>query len=86
MFNGGNGIVRQLTFLENVELSVLTQHRKVAPFGLNGGENGKVGEQYIILKKGEKKKIGGIEGASLMAGDTFVIETPGGGGFGNKNE
>jgi 5-oxoprolinase (ATP-hydrolysing) len=80
-FKGGNGIIRQLTFLENVELSVLSQHRKVAPFGLNGGENGKIGQQYLLLKNSQKKKIGGIAGANLMAGDTFVIETPGGGGF-----
>ena len=86
LFSGGNGIIRQLTFLENVALSVLTQHRKVAPFGLNGGGNGTVGQQYIVLKNGKKKKIAGIEGANLKAGDTFVIETPGGGGFGNKNE
>ncbi len=84
LFKGGNGIIRQLTFLENIELSVLTQHRKVAPFGLNGGKSGKVGHQYLILKNGKKKKIGGIEAANLKAGDTFVIETPGGGGFGTK--
>lgn len=83
VFKGGNGIIRQLTFLENVELSVLTQHRQVAPFGLQGGQNGRIGRQYLILKNGKKKKIGGIEGVNLLAGDTFVIETPGGGGFGN---
>ena len=82
LFSGGNGIVRQLTFLENVELSVLSQHRVVAPFGLRGGETGKVGRQFLILKNGKKKKIGGIDGANLAEGDTFVIETPGGGGFG----
>jgi 5-oxoprolinase (ATP-hydrolysing) len=84
LFSGGNGIIRQLTFLENVELSVLTQHRKVAPFGLNGGESGKVGQQFVIFKNGKKKKIEGIDGANLSEGDTFVIETPGGGGFGEK--
>ena len=81
-FSGGNGIVRQLTFLEDIELSVLTQHRKVAPFGLNGGASGKLGQQFVLLKNGKKKKIEGIDGANLSAGDTFVIETPGGGGFG----
>ncbi len=86
LFSGGNGIIRQITFLENVALSVLTQHRKIAPFGLNGGENGTVGLQYVVLKNGKKKKIAGIEGANLKVGDTFVIETPGGGGFGNKNK
>ncbi|MBL7816690.1 MAG: hydantoinase B/oxoprolinase family protein [Saprospiraceae bacterium] len=78
-FKGGNGIVRQLTFLDDVALSVLTQHRKVAPFGLNGGEAGKIGKQYLLLKNGKKKNLKGIDGANLTAGDTFVIETPGGG-------
>ncbi len=81
-FQGGNGIIRQLTFLEDVALSVLTQHRKVAPFGLNQGENGQVGRQFLILKNGKKKQLKGIDGADLVAGDAFVIETPGGGGFG----
>ncbi len=82
LFKGGNGIIRQLTFLADVELSVLTQHRKVAPFGLNGGEKGKVGQQYLLLKNGEKKKMKGIDEANIEVGDTFVIKTPGGGGFG----
>jgi 5-oxoprolinase (ATP-hydrolysing) len=82
-FNGGNGIVRQLTFLEPIELSVLTQHRKVAPFGLNGGENGQVGKQYVVMKNGKKRALKHIDGASLLAGDAFVIETPSGGGFGS---
>ncbi len=81
-FTGGNGIIRQLTFLEDVALSVLTQHRKVAPFGLNKGGNGKVGRQFLILKNGKKQPLKGIDGADLTAGDGFVIETPGGGGFG----
>jgi 5-oxoprolinase (ATP-hydrolysing) len=84
-FNGGNGIIRQLTFLEPIELSVLSQHRKVAPFGMNGGKNGQRGRQYLILKNGQKKALKHIDGAELMAGDSFVIETPSGGGY-NKIE
>ena len=82
VFCGGNGIVRKLTFLDTVELSVLSQHRKVAPFGLNGGENGQCGKQYIVLKNGKKQTLKHIDGAELSAGDTFVIETPSGGGYG----
>ena len=82
LFCGGNGIVRQLTFLDTVELSVLSQHRKVVPFGLNGGENGQCGKQYLILKNGKKRTLKHIDGAELSAGDTFVIETPSGGGWG----
>ena len=83
-FHGGNGIIRQLTFLEPIELSVLSQHRKVAPFGLNGGKNGQCGKQYLILKNGQNKVLKHIDGAQLLAGDSFVIETPSGGGFGNQ--
>jgi 5-oxoprolinase (ATP-hydrolysing) len=82
-FHGGNGIIRQLTFLEPIELSVLSQHRKVAPFGLNGGKSGQRGKQYLILINGKKKALKPIDGAQLVAGDSFVIETPSGGGYGN---
>ena len=82
LFYGGNGIIRKLTFLDTVELSVLSQHRKVAPFGLNGGENGQCGKQYIILKNGKKRILKHIDGVELSAGDSFVIETPSGGGYG----
>ena len=82
-WRGGCGIVRRMIFLENVELSVLTQHRRIAPFGLQGGGDGKCGRQYLILKNGRKRFLNGIDGATLAAGDVFVIETPGGGGFGS---
>lgn len=81
-FKGGDGIIRQLTFLKPIELSVLTQHRKVAPFGINGGKNGQKGQQYIILKNGMRIQLNGTDGASLTEGDKFVIKTPGGGGYG----
>lgn len=82
-FKGGDGIIRRFKFLENVALSVLSQHRKVAPFGLNGGGTGKIGKQYIILKNGFKKYLKGIDGYAITEGDVFVIETPGGGGYGD---
>ena len=81
-FKGGNGIIRKLTFLAPVELSVLSQHRKIAPFGAKGGGDGQLGQHYLVLKNGEKKMLQGIDGASVTEGDSFVIETPGGGGYG----
>jgi 5-oxoprolinase (ATP-hydrolysing) len=81
--NGGNGVIRAFTFLEKVELSVLSQHRKYAPYGLNGGREGKKGEQYVIRANGEKVILNGMSHCELFAGDQFIIETPGGGGFGN---
>ena len=83
-WNGGNGIVRKITFLEPVNLSVLTQRRKEGPFGLKGGESGKPGRQQVIRKNGETETLDSIQNTNLRAGDQFVIETPGGGGFGEQ--
>ena len=81
-WRGGDGIVREIEFLAPVTLSLLSQHRTVAPFGLQGGEAGKTGNQYIIRENGEIQPLNGIDGALLQAGDRVIIETPGGGGFG----
>jgi 5-oxoprolinase (ATP-hydrolysing) len=83
-WNGGDGVKRVLTFLEPINLSVLTQRRKSGPFGLKGGESGKPGCQKIIKKNGEKIELDSIQNINLEAGDKFVIETPGGGGFGKQ--
>ncbi|GAB4183100.1 MAG: hydantoinase B/oxoprolinase family protein [Thermoflexibacter sp.] len=83
-WQGGNGVIRELTFLEKVSLSVITQHRKVAPYGLEGGENGQVGKQYVIRKDGTVETLKGLDKREMEIGDKIVIETPGGGGFGVK--
>lgn len=82
---GGDGIIRKILFLEPVELSVLTQHRKEKPYGLYGGKAGKKGKQFIIRKNGKKEKLKGIDGTQIQKGDLLVIKTPGGGGFGKGN-
>ena len=81
-FQGGNGIERELTFLEPVSLSVLTQHRVERPYGLEGGKPGAAGKQWIIKKDGSKIPLTSISGDDLEAGDRFCIQTPGGGGYG----
>jgi 5-oxoprolinase (ATP-hydrolysing) len=85
-FKGGDGIIREITFLEPVSLSVLTQHRSERPYGLEGGEEGQCGEQYIERTneqgKVENVPLKGIDGLDVNAGDKLVIKTPGGGGFG----
>jgi 5-oxoprolinase (ATP-hydrolysing) len=85
LFNGGDGIIREIKFLEAVKLSLLSQHRKVPPYGLNGGENGKIGNQTIIKADGLQIKLEGLAAADIEPGDTFIIETPGGGGWGAVN-
>ncbi|MGD1894457.1 MAG: hydantoinase B/oxoprolinase family protein [Cyclobacteriaceae bacterium] len=81
-WKGGNGIIRHFTFLAPIALTVLTQHRKKVPYGLEGGEPGKVGEQWIIRNDGKQELVAGIDQAEMQTGDQFIIYTPGGGGYG----
>ena len=90
-WHGGNGSVRRIRFLESVEAAVLSNHRRVAPFGIEGGENGKVGHNRIVRKRGQSpaltpvtEELGGTATIRLNEGDVFIIETPGGGGFGRR--
>jgi len=82
LHRGGEGVVRKIRFTETVELSVLSQHRRIAPYGLNGGSDGAVGRQWIERADGRIEELDGIDQARLEAGDAIVIETPGGGGCG----
>ncbi len=81
-WNGGDGVVRIFQFLSPLTLSVLTQHRTVHPYGMEGGEDGATGKQYIIRKDGNIENLTSIDGCKVYPGDRFVIETPGGGGWG----
>jgi 5-oxoprolinase (ATP-hydrolysing) len=81
-FNGGNGIERELMFLEPVRLTVLTQHRAEKPYGLKGGRPGKRGEQWVFYKNGKKEKLKSSDGRDLEKGDRFILKTPDGGGYG----
>lgn len=81
---GGNGIERELTFLESVSLSVLTQHRKEAPYGQQGGGPGKTGSQFVVRKNGSREALDSIDGSEVEEGDRFIIRTPGGGGYGKE--
>ncbi|WP_340104737.1 hydantoinase B/oxoprolinase family protein [Rhodohalobacter sp. 8-1] len=83
-WNGGDGLVREMTFLEPVSLSVLAQHRVVEPYGLNGGKNGQTGKQWIESKDGSQTELKWRDGADLNNGDRFVLHTPGGGGYGEQ--
>ena len=85
-WKGGDGIRRKITFQEPVALTLLSQHRKYAPYGLEGGEDGKPGQQYIIRKNGHHEMLSGIDKSEILPGDCLVIKTPGGGGYGPSNE
>ncbi len=80
-FKGGDGIVRKIMFLEDLELSLLTQRRKMAPFGLKGGRSGEKGMNLLINGQ-EKKVLKENCSEKVLNGSILQIETPGGGGFG----
>jgi 5-oxoprolinase (ATP-hydrolysing) len=81
-WRGGNGAVRRLRFRGAVEVSVLSGHRRVAPFGLAGGAPGKTGANRVERADGAVDALGGTATTRLEAGDCLVVETPGGGGYG----
>ncbi len=81
-WNGGEGIEREILFKENLEINLLTQHRKEKPYGMKSGGSGKVGEQIIINTEGKKEKLKEMDSKAVKAGDRLIIKTPGGGGWG----
>ncbi len=83
-WRGGNGAVRRIRFLEPMQAGILANRRKVAPFGLEGGGPGQTGRNAIERANGTIEELPATAAAELQAGDVFVVETPGGGGFGRN--
>ncbi|PBC64962.1 5-oxoprolinase [Streptomyces sp. Tue6028] len=81
-WRGGDGGVRRLRFLEPMTVSTLSQHRRVAPYGMAGGEPGALGANRVERADGTVTELGGSDSADVGPGDVLVIETPGGGGYG----
>ena len=79
---GGHGAVRRVRFLEPMTAAILSGHRLVRPHGLAGGEPGEAGRNYVQRADGALHELGPFDQAEMAAGDVFVIETPGGGGYG----
>ncbi|MEN8155558.1 MAG: hydantoinase B/oxoprolinase family protein [Bacteroidota bacterium] len=80
--NGGNGVIREILFLEKVELSLLTQRRNSGPYGMAGGEEGKPGKQKVISANGQDTVLESVSSTTINPGDLLVVETPGGGAWG----
>jgi 5-oxoprolinase (ATP-hydrolysing) len=80
-YPGGNGTVRRLLFRQPMTAAILSGHRTVPPFGLAGAEAGAVGCNYVE-RQGVREDLPGRSEVQMQAGDVFVIETPGGGGYG----
>ncbi|MGD1941437.1 MAG: hydantoinase B/oxoprolinase family protein [Leptolyngbyaceae cyanobacterium] len=79
---GGHGIRRSLKFREPMTASILSSHRTVAPFGLAGGEPGAMGCNRLVKTDGSETRLAGQDQVNVEAGDCLIIETPGGGGYG----
>jgi 5-oxoprolinase (ATP-hydrolysing) len=80
--SGGNGVVRRFRFREPMQASILSNRRRVAPFGLAGGSEGAAGINRIERADGRVEELSACASAEMARGDGFVIETPGGGGYG----
>ena len=79
---GGDGSERRVRFLTPMTAVLLANHRVIAPFGLAGGQPGATGRNWIERVDGSVEQFGATHSAEVNAGDVFVIQTPGGGGFG----
>jgi N-methylhydantoinase B len=80
-FSGGDGLVREIRLLSDAEVTVLSERRTNAPYGLAGGFPGQSGKN-LLVKKGQTQVMPGKFSVRLRAGDLVRIETPGGGGYG----
>ncbi len=80
-WRGGDGVIREFEFVEPLTVSLLTQHRVEAPFGLHGGQPGRCGRQALV-RQGQSTLLEGCTTFEAQAGDRVIIETPGGGGWG----
>jgi 5-oxoprolinase (ATP-hydrolysing) len=83
-WNGGNGVIRRICFRESMNVAILSNHRIVAPFGVEGGQPGMVGHTYVLRSTGESEELGSTGQTTVQSGDKIVVETPGGGGFGRE--
>ncbi|MGW0906745.1 hydantoinase B/oxoprolinase family protein [Streptomyces sp. NPDC002853] len=81
-WHGGDGAVRRIRFREPMTVSTLSQHRRVAPYGMAGGSPGALGTGRVERADGGVQELAGSDFADAGPGDVLVIETPGGGGYG----
>ncbi len=85
-WRGGDGVVRKVRFLAPMTASILSNRRRIPPFGLEGGGPGAVGLNHVLRADGSRENLGACASAAMSPEDVFVIETPGGGGFGDPTK
>lgn len=84
-YPGGDGVMREIEFLEDVDVSLVSNRRNTAPFGLSGGQPGASGVNEWIHANGIKETLGPSAQLAVHSGDRLRIQTPGGGGFGDRS-
>jgi 5-oxoprolinase (ATP-hydrolysing) len=85
-YRGGHGVIRRIRFRQAMTAAILSGHRVVPPFGLQGGTAGAIGRNSVERREGAIEPLGSKAEVAMNVGDMFVIETPGGGGFGEAAE
>jgi 5-oxoprolinase (ATP-hydrolysing) len=81
-WKGGDGTLRRIRFLERMDCSLLSGHRRVPPFGLDGGSPGECGENSVRRKDGSIEVLEGCDQTVIDAGEAIIIKSPSGGGYG----
>ena len=81
-WRGGNGATRRVRFLEPMTAAILAGHRRIPPYGMAGGSPGDVGRDWVERADGSRTELTYADETQVMPGDVFVIQTPGGGGYG----
>jgi len=84
-WHGGDGTLRTIRFLEQMDISLLTGHRKVPPFGLDGGSPGECGANSVRRTDGTVEQLEGCDQTVCAPGDAIIIKTPSGGGYGRRD-
>jgi N-methylhydantoinase B/oxoprolinase/acetone carboxylase alpha subunit len=83
---GGDGITREIQFLKPATATIISERRKYAPYGLNGGKDGRKGENILVTAQGEHKVLPNRTVVDVKKDESIIIHTPGGGGFGRKDK
>ncbi|MEU2831892.1 hydantoinase B/oxoprolinase family protein [Streptomyces lavendulae] len=81
-WRGGDGTVRKIRFREPMTVSTLSGHRRVPPYGMAGGAPGALGANHVERADGTSVPMAGCDSVEVRTGDVLVVETPGGGGYG----
>ena len=85
-WNAGDGVRRTIRFLEQMDCTILSGHRRVRPFGLAGGEAGQIGENWVRRNDARMERLKGADATVIDAGEAVIIQTPTAGGYGKPRD